>query len=73
MHGIVTVCFYSSGPVQVSPYKCTRAFLQQKLHHGLAKSELATLFLASLESHLRSFIVDGRYKDLCKNLDLYVE
>ena len=31
-------------------FKCTRAFPQQKLHHGLAKSEFATLF--SLRSQL---------------------
>ena len=35
--------------------------------------ELATLCLASLATHLHICIVDGRYKDVCKISDLYVE
>ena len=37
------------------------------------KSKLATLCFASLASHLRPCIADGKYKDVCKMSDLYIE
>ena len=45
----------------------------QVCHHILAHCELATLCLASLASHIRTCIVEDRYKDVCKISDLYVE
>jgi len=41
----------------------------QILYHCLARSELATLCLASLAPHLRTCIVDGRYEAVWKFSD----